>query len=65
MAYIFIDKDGDEAIHFERGKWDSFWGYYCPECKSYIGNPQKAMEHENELPCQNNPDEWKNVVFEG
>lgn len=51
MAYIFIDKDGDEAIHFEHGKWDSFWGYYCPECKSYIGDPKKAMDHENELPC--------------
>ncbi len=48
MAYKFFDKDGDVAIKFEHGKWDSFWGYICAECGVAIGNPESAMVHENQ-----------------
>lgn len=64
MAYLYIDKDGDEAVKFEKGKWDSFFGYQCPNCKTYIGNPIKAMNHENELPCLNNPEEYRKLFWE-
>jgi hypothetical protein len=65
MAYLFIDKDGDEAVKFERGSWDSFYGYLCPECNAYIGDPMKAMDHENELPCQKDPEHWQKVFYSG
>jgi len=63
MAYKFINGDGDEAIHFEHGKWDSIWGYECPHCRTYIGDPEEAMKHENELPCLTNPDKYNNVLW--
>jgi len=65
MAYKFIDADGDEAIHFEKGKWDSFWGYQCPNCKAYFGNPLTAMEHENEMPCLSDPEKYKKLIWQG
>jgi len=65
MAYIFIDEDGDEAVHFESGKWDSFMGYLCPKCNTYIGDPKKAMQHENELPCLKDPDKFSKMIWQG
>jgi hypothetical protein len=47
MAYKYIDADGDVCVHFERGKWDSFWGYLCPRCGIAIGDVSSAHDHEN------------------
>ena len=65
MAYKYIDEDGDECVKFEHGKWDSFWGYHCPKCGTHIGDPEEAMYHENNLPCQNDPDDYKNLLWKG
>lgn len=65
MAYTYIDDDGDEYVKFEHGKWDSVFGYLCPECNTYIGDPRKAMDHENELPCKSNPEKYKSLFYEG
>ncbi len=65
MAYTYIDEDGDEAVKFEHGKWDSLMGYKCPECGTYIGDPEEAMYHENNLPCQDDPDGYKDVYWKG
>jgi len=50
MAYKF-QRDGETIIRFEKGKWDSFWGYQCPECKWLYGDPSAAHDHENEIPA--------------
>ena len=50
MAYKF-ELNGETIIHFERGKWDSFWGYQCPICRWIIGDPQAAHDHENAADC--------------
>jgi hypothetical protein len=65
MAYLFIDVDGDAAVKFERGEWDSLMGYLCPKCNSYIGDPLKAMKHENELPCLIEPEKWEKIFYFG
>jgi hypothetical protein len=65
MAYLYIDEDGDEVVKFEKGNWDSFFGYQCPNCGTYIGNPKKAMDHENELPCLHEPEEYKKLFWMG
>ena len=65
MAYLFTDEDGDEAVKFERGHWDSFWGYECPVCRTNIGDPIAAMEHENELPCEEAPDDYQGLLYSG
>ena len=62
MAYIYIDDDGDECVKFENGKWDSFYGYRCENCGTYIKDPAEAMEHENKLPC-NNDDSYKTIFW--
>ena len=50
MAYKF-ERNGETIIHFERGKWDSFWGYQCPICRWIIGDPTAAHDHENAADC--------------
>ena len=47
MAWRFIDKDGDEAIKFEHGKWDSVMGYWCKLCSCFVLQPVHAERHEN------------------
>ncbi len=48
MAYRFIDKDGDEAIKYEHGMWDSVMGYWCKICSCYLFSPAQAETHEND-----------------
>ena len=55
MAYLYTDRDGDEAVKFEQGKYDSWFGYYCADCGGYVLDPMGAMNHENERPnCKEN-----------
>jgi len=65
MAYTHIDENGDVVVKFERGKWDSLMGYKCPECGTWIGDPEEAMYHENNLPCLENPEEYEGLYWSG
>lgn len=50
MAYKF-QRNGETIIKFERGKWDSFWGYQCQTCWKIFTDPGDAHDHENAQDC--------------